>query len=218
MEFDFKGRIYILRHGQTECNRNGLWYCPPESHINDEGVRQAEEVRSVIEKISPEKIYCSPYQRCVDTSKVIMENYSDADFKIHQCLGERNFKGVEGLDSNGIMDRFNISMDHSPITRNIDHVPGIEASSSFHQRVNACFGQIMSDSRECKNLLIVSHGGVMWSLVYQKLLLTPKPRTFLNCALLGVDFRNGTFEPFFSMNMRTDWYSDINPSWSSLQL
>lgn len=218
MSNDFNGKVYVLRHGQTDCNRSGLWYCPEESHINDDGRKQAEGIKDVILKINPEKVYCSPFQRCIDTAEAVIGNGSKPGLIIEDCLGERNFKGVEGLDSEGIMKKFGVSMNFSPVTPNIDFIPNIESSSSFHRRIGNCIDQILNDSRDSKKILIVTHGGVMWSIIYQKLNVVPKPRTFLNCALLGLDVEKGRYSPFLSMNMREDWYSDINPSWSSLQL
>lgn len=215
---DFTGKIYILRHGQTDCNKAGLWYCPEDSHINEDGRKQAEAIKDVIFKIDPERVYCSPFQRCIDTAEMVTGKDSRYPIIIDECLGERNFRGIEGLDSEGIMRNFGVSTNFSPVTPNIDFIPGVESSSTFHKRIEKCMDNILNNSKDNEKILLVTHGGVMWSIIHQKLNLVPKPRTFLNCALLGLEVKHGIFSPFLSINMREDWYSDINPSWSSLQL
>ncbi|MHB1439158.1 MAG: histidine phosphatase family protein [Cuniculiplasma sp.] len=209
--------IFLLRHGETQCNKLGLWYCPEESHINEEGIKQAEKIREMINVIRPDMVFSSPFQRCMDTAKIVLKDLPAIKPTIKECLGERGFRGVEGLNTEGINSMFGVTMD-SPITDHIDFVQDVENSRRFHNRIEECMNSLILESSGSKRILIVTHGGVLWSIVSRNFQMKPKPRTFLNCALLGLRFSENSFYPFYSCNMREGWFSEINPSWSGSQL
>jgi broad specificity phosphatase PhoE len=206
MSQNYKRRIYFLRHGQTDCNKNGLWYCPEKTHINETGMAQAQGIADIITSINPDKVYCSPFQRCMDTANIVLKNLPNHGFTVRQCLMERNFEGIEGLTEKDVMDEYGVWMEQSPITGRMDSIPRIEKSVSFNIRVRSCIDQIIGETGDCENILIVTHGGVIYSFVYQKLNIDPRPDPFYNCALLGLEIERNSFRPILSINIRKGWY------------
>ena len=58
--------VYIVRHGQTDSNLAKVFNTYIED-INENGIKQAEELRDKIKDIKFDIIYCSPLLRAVHT-------------------------------------------------------------------------------------------------------------------------------------------------------
>ena len=211
------GNLFILRHGQTTPNAKGYWYNDDEEDINSTGIEQARSVAEKIRIIDPEVVFSSPLRRCVHTAELVLDHANPSAFILNPGLSERYLKALEGLDSAGIREKYDVEMDFPTSTR-IDHLPDIERSDIFRNRVNTAFEEIMREGSG-KRILVITHGGVMWAFLDIYLgMHTIKPKTFNNCALLGVNSLHGNFVPTLSVNMREDWYSHVNPSWRGLPL
>lgn len=211
------GNLFILRHGETVANSKGYWYNHEDADINENGIEQAERISEKIKVLNPEIVISSPLKRCVQTAEIVLDKINPKQFTLNAHLVERNLKSLEGLDTEGIKDKFGIEMDF-PTSSKIDHLPDVEPSNLFYERVKMAFDEILEEHKG-KRTLVVTHGGVMWAFVDIYMgMKTIKPRTFKNCALLGLSRNGEKFVPTISINMREDWYSHINPSWKGLPL
>ena len=65
--------VYIVRHGQTDSNLAKVFNTYIED-INENGIKQAEELRDKIKDIKFDIIYCSPLLRAVHTKDIINVN------------------------------------------------------------------------------------------------------------------------------------------------
>ena len=131
-------------------------------------------------------------------------------------LKEREMGGVQNMTSNDIMNKFGINVS-TILSEDFDRIPEIEKSDLFIARVSIALKQIFQESTG-KNILIVSHGGTMSVFLKDFINIDPLPRTFLNCAFLGMEYDGEKFHPKVSLNMKSDWYASINPSWKGLPL
>ena len=66
-------KIYLVRHGQTDSNSKGIYNFISED-LNENGIKQAEELRDKIKDIKFDIIYCSPLLRAVHTKDIINVN------------------------------------------------------------------------------------------------------------------------------------------------
>ncbi len=62
--------IYVIRHGQTDLNKEGRLQGRSGEPLNKEGVRQAENLRSQFESISFDYVISSPQERAVQTAEL----------------------------------------------------------------------------------------------------------------------------------------------------
>lgn len=64
-------KLYLLRHAHSVANMTGKISCKlPGEGLSELGVSQAKEVADKISKISNiKRVYCSPFQRAIDTIK-----------------------------------------------------------------------------------------------------------------------------------------------------
>ena len=64
-------KIYFVRHGQTEANKNKVLFGQLNLDLNKEGVKQAKRVASKLSKIKADYIVSSPLKRALHTASII---------------------------------------------------------------------------------------------------------------------------------------------------
>ncbi|TYS18666.1 histidine phosphatase family protein [Rossellomorea vietnamensis] len=62
--------IYVIRHGETDWNREGRLQGRNGLPLNSRGLDQAKELNSVLENIKFEYVYSSPQERAVQTAVI----------------------------------------------------------------------------------------------------------------------------------------------------
>lgn len=86
--------IYIVRHGQTDSNLAKVFNTYIED-INENGIKQAEELRDRIKDIDFDVIYCSPLLRAVHTKDIINVNNVKTIYDVR--LEERDPGALAGM-------------------------------------------------------------------------------------------------------------------------
>jgi len=81
--------IYLLRHGQTNLNRDGKFQGATDKDLNELGKKQAELLGKRIQKYHIDIIYSSDLKRVIETSK-ILNNYIGTEIIIKEELREIN--------------------------------------------------------------------------------------------------------------------------------
>lgn len=60
--------IYLIRHGETQANRDGVFRGRGEVPLSAEGLRQAEELRGHFAAIEVQRVFSSPLRRAAQTA------------------------------------------------------------------------------------------------------------------------------------------------------
>ena len=141
--------ICIIRHGQTDYNKNHLIQGRMNNPLNEIGIEQAHNVANILKEYDSnwDYIISSPLLRAIDTAKIIKDtlNFKD-DIIINNDVIEREFGQAEGKDiTSEIYDKIKK-----------DEIIGMEKTLSLQHR---CFAAIMKIANDYKNkkILIVSH-------------------------------------------------------------
>lgn len=146
-------KIYVVRHGQTDYNINGLFQGRKDIPLNSVGIKQAEETAQKFKNIPVDIILVSPLTRAKETAKYI-SNVTGIKPVIEQDLIERNFGDMEGKPNR---EDCNIKMllDYE---KNYN-ICNVEPIQSLFERVSDCLDKII-DKYMGKNVVLVTHGGV----------------------------------------------------------
>lgn len=87
-------KVYLLRHGETQWNAEGNKYCGrTDIPLTEKGIKQAEQVRKQLKKISFDAIYSSPLQRAHKTAMIVGRGQEVVP---DERLAEVNFGQWEG--------------------------------------------------------------------------------------------------------------------------
>lgn len=138
--------IYLIRHGETDWNRQNRLQGIEDIELNETGLRQSVECAEALKKIPVDCILTSPLKRAKVTADVIAAAIHDGPAIVEQGLTERDFGKLSGLSYE---DRETL------FARNDD--PCMEPKETVIERfMNVLYRYINANKAE--NIVIVSHG------------------------------------------------------------
>lgn len=157
-------RFIIVRHGLTTFNKEHRYQGQCEAPLDDIGIRQAEITAEHIEKAYHiDAIYASDLQRTVNTAKKAADRLG---LPISTCKGLREID-VGGWERRLIKDVWAESPERVEAYRNDPgtfHFEGGESFSDVYERAARSLSEI-AEKHDGENVLIVSHGGTIRTLV-----------------------------------------------------
>ena len=154
-------KIYLVRHGETAWNKEGLFQGQSNIDLNETGIKQAEKLRDHLNSNKWDAVYCSDLKRAVTTARIITSMHN---VNLIPCteLREMNFGQLEGKN---ITECFT-----DPVTakwwesRDADYAPqGGESILQLAGRTGQFINRINLYSE--KNIMVVAHGGTIRSLI-----------------------------------------------------
>ncbi|KAG2487807.1 hypothetical protein HYH03_013651 [Edaphochlamys debaryana] len=155
--------VLLVRHGQTDWNVNRRLQGHLDIPLNEEGVRQAEELAVALEPVAFTAIYSSDLSRAVKTAEAIAARRPEpTKVTTSPNLRERALGVVEGLTpaeaAQGVPEAFRLlASDNDDAV-----VPGGESPRQLRTRVAAEVGRIAA-MHPGETVLIVAHGGPLHS-------------------------------------------------------
>lgn len=164
--------IYIARHGETNLNKEGVYFGWTDEPLNKEGEAQCTIVRQKLKGIAFDTVITSPLKRTV-TSAEIISGLDKTSLTIYPELKELNFGKWEKLHYKEIEKNYTEHWhrwieDWKAVT-----IPGGESFNSFYERVRLCFEEILEKYND-KTILIVGHEGVLRIITTLLLNLDPE--------------------------------------------
>ena len=67
-------KLYVIRHGLTNCNKENKYNCRYDEDINEIGVEQAIKASDDVRKLDIDLIICSPMKRTKHTMELVNVN------------------------------------------------------------------------------------------------------------------------------------------------
>lgn len=90
-------RIYLIRHGETDWNRQGRFQGREDIPLNATGMMQAEQCANAIRGMTFEAIITSPLIRARKTAEIIAQSLEISQLIIEEGITERDFSKVSGM-------------------------------------------------------------------------------------------------------------------------
>jgi alpha-ribazole phosphatase len=158
-----KVRIYLIRHGETEYNREGRYQGTIDVPLSQRGQEQAASLAHRLREEEIEAIYTSDLGRARETAQAIARDH-DLDVIIEEGLRERGFGQWEGLTFGEIKERFPQVASHWLQDPLHTEVPGGEDFGAFQRRIIATLDGIRRRHRE-GNIAVITHGGPILAIL-----------------------------------------------------
>ena len=182
--------LYLMRHGQTFFNQEGLVQGVCDSPLTDLGIEQAKQARAFFEKngIAFGGIYSSTQEMASDTLEIVTGR---TDYTRLKGVKEWNF-GLFEAQPERLQPKFRAGA----VSFEDLYVPyGGEDVAQVGERMLTSLTEVMKKTPAVENpTLVVSHGGAMWAF-YLKIAaqaLDPKVR-FGNCVICHYHYENDQF-------------------------
>ena len=136
--------IYVVRHGETFYNKNGITHGQSETLLTTKGFNQASKVGEQLKDVKFDVCYCSPLNRAKQTAAQILKYHNSTKIIYDNRLKEIYLGTLEKT--------YTKIWDASPF--------GGETKIQFFNRVKSCLDEIEKKYRD-KNVLIVCHSGTV---------------------------------------------------------
>ena len=145
-------KLYILRHGETDANVQGIVQGWSDTRLNEKGLAQA--ITSAGSFDQPiDAIYSSDLKRASETADKFRVHYAHVPYFQDERIRERNFGDATGThrDEHNWEQFWSVD-DHVTI-------PNAETLNDFTKRVADFLDELKT--KPFQSVLIVTHGGVM---------------------------------------------------------
>ncbi len=164
-------KLWLVRHGQTQANVDGLYSGISETSLTEKGIVQAETVGNMLNKVAFDKVLCSELSRAQHTTQLILQqrnvpvvteprlnemNFGDWEMRHHRDLQHQDAENYAAWCNDW---------------QNVVPKNG-EGFQVFSQRVCE-FATSLSLLPTQQNILIVSHQGVLSLLIATLLNMPP---------------------------------------------
>jgi broad specificity phosphatase PhoE len=167
--------LFLVRHGETDWNRDGRYQGHADPPLNYSGRAQAQQLADSLLEL--DAIYTSDLRRAAQTAEIIGAG-RDIPVILDPGLREIDVGSWSGLTRSEIEERFPGAIEHDGESR-ADHL----------SRVVAAVERIAARHPE-ERVLIVSHGGSIRALRRHALRVDSVPRVE-NCTVYRLAFQDG---------------------------
>ncbi|KAG1823273.1 phosphoglycerate mutase-like protein [Suillus variegatus] len=156
-------RVFVVRHGETDSNRNRIIQGQLDTQLNATGLAQAAVTAEALKSVSFDKAFTSDLQRASETAERILQYHTGIELVKDSALRERFMGEMQG--KKGPIDM-----------KEISDLSSIETDEAFVQRCIAWYNRVLipyisvtkpdadvSEGR-CRNILVLSHGAFIATL------------------------------------------------------
>jgi probable phosphoglycerate mutase len=156
--------VFLIRHGETDWNRDRRIQGQSDTPLNDTGREQARQLGRRLVEVHFDFAFSSDLRRATETAAIIVER-RPVPILTHRDLRERAFGEWEGGFAEEISRRqpeqwaawLRRARDVSP--------PGGESQVALERRVTAALDSIVDRGRG-RTMLVVSHGGAIQAALH----------------------------------------------------
>jgi probable phosphoglycerate mutase len=151
------GRLILVRHGESEGNRERRFTTTPAVSLTERGREQARAAAGrIARRFRPSLVVTSPYARARETAAIIADALG-VPLEFEPNLFERRFGNLAGES----YDVETAALAFDPIARWAWRPPGGgESFEDVRRRIAPVLNRIAQEHRD-REVVVVSHGAVM---------------------------------------------------------
>ncbi|MEO7122767.1 MAG: histidine phosphatase family protein [Lacisediminihabitans sp.] len=169
--------LYLVRHGETDWNRQRRIQGSTDIPLNDTGRAQAMRAGNLLARRRWDGILSSPLSRAYETARIIAREVGLNEPHRLDDMAERQYGDAEGLTDRQLSRRFPQG----------SSVPGRETREAVAARVLPALVRL-AESNPGKSFIVTTHGGVI-----RTVLNTVAPDADIH---RGVPISNGSIHSF----------------------
>jgi broad specificity phosphatase PhoE len=169
--------LLLVRHGETDWNRDGRYQGHADPPLNEAGRAQAHELARRLAHVEFDALYTSDLRRAAETAEIIVAG-RNLPLTTDPGLREIDVGSWSGLTRAEIEERFPGTSEHDG-----------ESREAHLERMLRTVTRI-ADAHPGERVLIVSHGGSLRTLRRHALKIESVPR-IEHCEVYELAFRDG---------------------------
>lgn len=146
--------IYLVRHGETDWNRQRRIQGSSDIPLNSTGRAQAKTTGELLSSRMWDGIFASPLSRAMETARIIASEVGLEAPGTLPAVVERNYGDAEGRTASEV----------DALYPGDTEVPGRESREAVIERALPALVQLAEDNHG-KSIIVVAHGGVIASIL-----------------------------------------------------
>jgi broad specificity phosphatase PhoE len=147
--------LLLVRHGETDWNRDGRWQGGSDTRLNEVGREQAEALAEQLDG-EIDVVYSSDLARARETAEIVAAKLG-LEVRLDPRLRERGFGSWEGLTTTEIEERF-ADAHRRWLAGEGAGADDAEAFEDFSARVEDFLSDVLR-LHPGEEVLVISHGG-----------------------------------------------------------
>jgi broad specificity phosphatase PhoE len=147
--------LYLVRHGETDWNRQRRIQGSTDVPLNDTGRAQAKRAGELLANRRWDAVVASPLSRAFDTASIIATEVGLPEPTTDDRLVERAYGDAEGLEISEVDRRY----------PGETHVPGREGREDVAARALDALIEI-AEAHPDQAVIVVTHGGLIRSVLH----------------------------------------------------
>lgn len=161
--FEEKTKIILIRHGECEGNREGLFRGRNDFPLNELGIVQAKELAIEMKQFKPTRLFSSPLKRALQTARFINEE-CNIKIEIDDRLNNIELGPWEGKTKQSIAEKYPEQWKIWLQNPEELEVAGIETMDQIQNRTKKVMDNIINNLAG-ETVIIVSHRAILKPLV-----------------------------------------------------
>lgn len=155
--------IFLVRHGESESNRDGIFAGRLDSPLTDRGREQARALHRRFAKIDIARVVTSDLKRAQETAALLV---ADRPITVEpdRRLREMHYGDWEGKTQQVLLDHFKDDWEALSRPTADFRAPGGESLAELRERVAAVYGEVVAAHPDA-TVILVAHGNAIGALL-----------------------------------------------------
>ncbi|MBO6979143.1 MAG: histidine phosphatase family protein [Prochlorococcus marinus XMU1428] len=168
-------RIFLIRHGETNWNKEGRFQGQIDIPLNENGKDQARKTFEYLKNISFNKAFSSSMNRPYETAQIILQNHKDLKIEKIDSLVEISHGSWEGKLEAEIREKWPVLLKNWHDKPQEVIMPEGESIKDVSERSVEAFDKICLSQKDHDISLVVAHDAVNKTLI---------------CNIIGINYSN----------------------------
>jgi broad specificity phosphatase PhoE len=147
-------KIILIRHGQTQWNKEELFRGRSDIPLDDVGMKQAKAITKRLSLFGIKTVYSSPLKRALETAQIIAKR-SNLKVKVVDDLIDFDFGEWQGLGLKDVQEQFPETYQKWLKEPYLVNIPNGENLDTVRQRVSKALNKIVKGQQD--DVVVVSH-------------------------------------------------------------
>ncbi|AKG20463.1 histidine phosphatase family protein [Calothrix sp. 336/3] len=189
-------RLLLIRHGETEWNRQGKFQGQIDVPLNENGKAQAQKAADFLQDVDIDFAVTSPMSRPQETAKIILQYHQDVELELRDGLREISHGLWEGKFEKEIEEEFPGELERWRTIPGEVQMPEGENLQQVWERSVVAWQNLLETAfaKGCKTGIVVAHDATNKTLLCHLLGLSPESFWNFrqgNCAVSVIDYAKG---------------------------
>ncbi len=159
-------KVILMRHGQTDCNRDGIWMGRKlDEPINDTGREQIAKTIPDLKALNPELIIASPMKRTKESAGIIQEALG-IPIEFDERIAEIDIGSLSGKSREEAATFMSLSMEEAIHLYRVGEYDYASLGGESFQHILERTQNFLKDLSQRKEgcVIVMAHGGLVRSL------------------------------------------------------